>query len=148
MPAQPGLNLGGRTLAEVRPTRILIVDDEPAIRQLVADILLTEGYVVSEAANGFQALSMVSRERPDAIVLDLMMPIMDGPTFVRTCFVQSLARPIPILLTSASPGLRQHADQLRPFGVHAWIAKPFDLIRLLERVAQLTEPSEPLARAL
>jgi DNA-binding NtrC family response regulator len=55
---------------------------------------------------------------------------------------------MPILLMSASPGLRQYAEQLRPFGVRGWIAKPFDLIRLLELVAQLTEPAELLATAL
>src|SRR5216683_460486 len=101
MPAQPRLNQRLSTLREVRPHRVLIVDD-------------------------------------------LMMPVMDGRTFVRNCFMLNLTRPIPTLLMSASPALRQHADQLRAFGVQGWIAKPFDLIRLLEVVAQLTEPAELL----
>jgi len=148
MPAQPRLNQRLSTLREVRPHRVLIVDDEPAIRQLLADILLSEGYDVCEADNGLHALGVMARERPDAIVVDLMMPVMDGRTFVRNCFMLNLTRPIPTLLMSASPALRQHADQLRAFGVQGWIAKPFDLIRLLEVVAQLTEPAELLATAL
>jgi two-component system response regulator MprA len=143
MPAQPALNRSGSTLWEVRPTRVLIVDDEPAIRQVLADILQGEGYLVSEAANGLQALGVVGRDRPDAIIADLMMPVMDGGTFVR----QSVTRSIPKLLMSASPSLRQHAEQLRPFGVRGWIAKPFDLLRLLDSIAQLAEPTERLVAA-
>jgi CheY-like chemotaxis protein len=143
MPAQPALNHRESRLSEVLQTRILIIDDEPAIRQLLTDLLLGEGYLVSEAANGLQALRVLARDRPDAIIIDLMMPLMDGRTFVR----QGLTRSIPTLLMSASPSLRQQAEQLSPFGVRGWIAKPFDVFRLLDLVAELTEPAELLAAA-
>jgi two-component system response regulator MprA len=132
----------------VHPTRVLIVDDDPPIRQMLSDVLAAEGYLVSEAANGRQALDVLACERPDAIVLDSMMPVMDGGTFVRHYYAQLETHPVPIILTSASPGLRQSAEQLRPFGVRDCIAKPFDLSRLLEVVARLAEPAGLLAAAL
>jgi CheY-like chemotaxis protein len=127
--------------------RILVVDDDDPIRQLLVDVLTSEGYLVSEAVHGREALDALARAQPDGIVLDLMMPVMDGRAFVRECFLRSLGRPIPILLTSASPALRQAAEQLRPFGVRSSIPKPFDLIRLLELVARLTQPAVRLAAA-
>jgi CheY-like chemotaxis protein len=127
--------------------RVLVVDDEPSIRQLLADLLEGEGYLVTEAVNGRSALELLRRERTDAIVLDLMMPFIDGREFVRQYYAQSRGRPAPILLTSASPTLPQIAAQLGAFGVQAHIAKPFDVFRLLDAVAHLTEPTEVLAAA-
>jgi CheY-like chemotaxis protein len=123
-----------------RPQRILIVEDDASIRSLLAEVLHGEGFSVTEAVNGLDALRLLGQLRPDAIVLDVMMPMMDGPTFARACHAQSPRRPIPILLVSASPKLWQTADCLRRYGVRGFVAKPFDLNILVDAVAHLAEP--------
>jgi CheY-like chemotaxis protein len=65
-------------------TRILVIDDDPAIRSVIGDALRQDGYQVDAAANGQQALTAFGKHRPDALVLDLEMPVMDGPTLMRT----------------------------------------------------------------
>jgi two-component system, OmpR family, phosphate regulon response regulator OmpR len=127
------------------PKHVLIVEDDQPIRALLADLLAGEGYVVSEAANGLEGLRALTPSRPDVIVLDLMMPGMDGREFARACYGQSPTRPIPTLLVSASPVLWQTADQLRRFGVRACLAKPFDLGVVLETVDRLAQRTEVLA---
>jgi CheY-like chemotaxis protein len=124
--------------------RVLIVDDEGLIRTLLSDVLHAEGYAVSEASNGLEALSEVERVRPDAIVLDVMMPLMDGPSFVRACHQRSLSRSTPIVLMSASPALWRIAEQLRRFGVRGFISKPFDLNVLISAVNRVAAPAEAL----
>ena len=123
---------------------ILVVEDDEAIRGLVTEVLRDDGYVVSEAANGAEALDYVNHHRPDLIVLDLMMPVMDGWTFVERCRRHPCCAAVPIVVTSASHDLPKTAERLRSYGVRTCLAKPFDvegLLALVERYA----PSEPAA---
>jgi CheY-like chemotaxis protein len=108
--------------------RVLVVDDEPAIRYTVEDALSEVGYQVATAEHGAQALDEVSRARPDVILLDLMMPVMDGWTFLRHI------RDIPVVLMSATYNLKS-AQPLEP--VKGILTKPFDLDDLLALVASL-----------
>jgi CheY-like chemotaxis protein len=124
--------------------QILVVEDDDAIRGLVSDVLRDDGYQVLEACNGLEGLEQVSRRTPDLIVLDLMMPIMDGWTFVEECRRKPGCEGIPIVVTSASHDLSRTAERLRSFGVRTCLAKPFDvdgLLALVERYA----PSVPAA---
>ena len=116
--------------------RILVVEDDEAIRGLVSEVLRDDGYDVSEASNGIEALEAVSARRPDLIVLDLMMPVMDGWTFVEECRRSRRCEQVPIVVTSASHDLPRTAERLRSFGVRTCLAKPFDvdgLLALVER---------------
>jgi CheY-like chemotaxis protein len=61
-----------------RQPRVLVVDDDPVIRSTVAELLLDEGYRVDQAADGAEVLAVAATSMPDAIVLDLMMPLLDG----------------------------------------------------------------------
>jgi CheY-like chemotaxis protein len=127
----------------VAPLRILVVEDETDIREMIAEILSGEGYLIEQAANGREALLKLKRARPDAILLDLMMPIMDGPTFARACGAVDHAADIPIVVMSASPRLAHCAEQLRGYGVRAELAKPFDvdaLLSIMQRVANQSRP--------
>ena len=122
-------------------TRILVIEDDEAIRNLVVDVLSNEGYAVAHAANGFAALREVARQAPDAIVLDLMMPGMDGRAFLRAYATEFPNRPVPIVLVSASPTLWQTAEQLRRYGVRGFVAKPFDLNVLIAAVSRVVAPA-------
>lgn len=124
--------------------RILVVEDDAAIRDLVSEVLRDDGYEVSEAANGAEALAYVGGHRPDLIVLDLMMPVMDGWAFVEECRRTNKCTEVPIVVTSASHDLPKTAERLRSYGVRTCLAKPFDvdgLLALVERYA----PSAPAA---
>ena len=123
---------------------ILVVEDDEAIRGLVTEVLRDDGYEVGQAANGLEALQYVDHHRPDLIVLDLMMPIMDGWAFVERCRRHPCCSDVPIVVTSASHDLPRTAERLRSYGVRTCLAKPFDvdgLLALVERYA----PSAPAA---
>ncbi len=101
---------------------MLVVDDEPHVRATIRDALVYEGYEVSEAGNGAEALAAMRRVLPDAIVLDLWMPVMDGWQFRRE---QRRAHPgIPIVVLSALDLASERLDEL---GADALVGKPFDL---------------------
>src|ERR1700674_1632143 len=110
------------------PKCILVVDDDDAVREAITETLELEGYCVESAADGLQALEKVKTAPPDAIVLDLMMPVMDGWTFLEQCRKGKLCTGTPILVTSAVQQLEETASELQ---VEACLAKPFDLDELL-----------------
>jgi two-component system, chemotaxis family, chemotaxis protein CheY len=116
--------------------RVLVVDDDDAIRLTVADALQDEGYHVTTASNGQEALERVESGPPDAIVLDLMMPILDGWGFLEACRRRDLCQGIPVLVMSAYRRLTETAPELK---VRACIAKPFELDVLLGAVERLLQ---------
>src|ERR1700730_10075043 len=95
------------------PKCILVVDDDDTVREAIAETLELEGYCVESAADGLQALEKVKVAPPDAIVLDLMMPVMDGWTFLEQCRKEALCTGTPILVTSAVQRLEETASELR-----------------------------------
>ncbi len=119
----------------VGPKRILVVDDEPGVRRLLNDLFAGEGYVVSEPGDGVAALDRVRAFRPDVVVLDLMMPVMDGWTFAAECRRINTDRDVPIIAISAMFELQGAAGALRALGVRACLSKPFDVDDILSLVA-------------
>ncbi|NJC73474.1 response regulator [Planosporangium thailandense] len=102
---------------------ILVVDDEPAIRQLLTDVLELDGHEVRTAADGLAALSAFEARRPDCVVLDLMMPGLDGYGVLRGIRGQD-GDPVPVILLTAAAdadsAARAWAD-----GADYYLAKPF-----------------------
>ncbi len=119
-------------------TRILVVDDDATILDLVAEVLRDEGYEVTTATNGEEALAEVRLSQPHAIVLDLMMPVMDGWQFLEVCQAEADFRDIPVLVLSAAH--RPQQDVMR-LGARQYLTKPFDLQQLLEQVSRLVPPA-------
>lgn len=124
------------------PKRILIIDDEDDIRQVAALSLETvAGWNVLLANSGKKGIECASAEQPDAILLDVMMPEMDGPTtFLKLKEDQKTAR-IPVLLLTAKV---QGADQrkLAGLGVAAILVKPFDPLSLAGEISNVLGWSE------
>jgi CheY-like chemotaxis protein len=114
--------------------RVLVVDDEEPIRITLSEALELEGYAVMAASNGAEAFDLVRRFRPSAIVLDLMMPVMNGWEFLEHCRADCVCNGTPVLVISAYSRLPQEAESL---GVEACIAKPFDLDVLLSAVDRI-----------
>jgi two-component system chemotaxis response regulator CheY len=114
----------------VTAERILVVDDDESIRQIVSICLTDEGYEVYEAANGQVAFDALSDLRPDLILLDLRMPVMDGWEFARR--YRLLPGPhVPVLAFVAALNAERETSDLQTDGL---LAKPFDLDDLLEAV--------------
>jgi CheY-like chemotaxis protein len=117
---------------------VLVVDDDPAIRGLVADALRSEGYAVDLAAHGREALEAMRARKPSAVVLDLMMPVMDGFSFMEACHLEQLCDGVHIVVISAVHDALQRVSEVP---VTACIAKPFDLDDLVRTVGQFARPN-------
>jgi CheY-like chemotaxis protein len=113
--------------------RILVVDDDAAMRELLIETL-QDDYVVSVASNGVEALDALQSFAPDAVVLDMVMPVMDGWTFLRVCRETPLGANVLVMVVSAEPSACQ--DGLR-LGAQACVSKPFDIHHLSAAVRQL-----------
>ncbi|MFE6685948.1 response regulator transcription factor [Streptomyces sp. NPDC057743] len=119
--------------------RILVVDDEPEVRAAVADGLAVEGYAVRGAADGLAALSEVAAWQPDALVLDVMMPVLDGLAVCRR--LRALDDRTPILVLTALDAVSDRVDGLDA-GADDYLVKPFALDELIARVRALLRRAE------
>jgi CheY-like chemotaxis protein len=111
---------------------ILVVDDEPVLRTIVREILHEEGYAVIEAADGRVMLEIVAREHPDLVLMDVMMPGIDGREAYQQLRSNPEHRDVPVVMMSA--GVRP--IRLDP-SIAGFMAKPFDVTQLIELVARL-----------
>jgi CheY-like chemotaxis protein len=111
---------------------ILIVDDELASAEALALILEDQGYRVACAANGQQGLDKVAQIKPDLVILDLMMPVMDGADMGRALRASDETRGIKIIMNSA---LSEAALRQRFADYDAFLRKPYTIDRLLAHVA-------------
>ena len=110
--------------------KILVVDDEPAIRELIVAVLEDEGYEAIGTGSGSRALELLPRERPDLVLMDIMMPEMDGREALRRMRQRPEWAATPVVLMSA-------AAVVGPGSGAAFLAKLFDLDFLLGIVASL-----------
>src|SRR5919201_1291815 len=119
--------------------RILVVDDDPMVATTIERVLLPEGYEVDVALGGLAALSRVKERRPDLVVLDLMMPGVDGREVCRRLRAEDN---LPILLLTARSGT---ADRVRGLdtGADDYLVKPFAYAELLARVRALLRRAGP-----
>lgn len=115
---------------------ILVVDDEEAIRRLLSDSLARAGYRVAAAGSGREALALVEQEPPDLIILDLVMPEMDGIEALRRIRERGVTARVLVL---TAYGTAQQVREARALGVREFIGKPFDLDRLVGIVRQELE---------
>jgi CheY-like chemotaxis protein len=115
--------------------RVLVVDDDENIRRVLVEALTDEGYEVREAGEGQTALEHLAAWTPSVIILDLMMPIMDGWQFRERQLTLDYAKDIPVIILTA---LRNRAD-LRILGAAAVIAKPFSLKQVLRAVGSVSK---------
>jgi len=113
--------------------RILVVDDEPSIRMLIRTILQGEGHQITTAANGREALEMVIENVPELIVLDLMMPEMDGWHLLEELHIRGLRRHTRVVIVSGHYD-PQGASEDRKAHAHHFLPKPFDPSSLVELV--------------
>jgi two-component system chemotaxis response regulator CheY len=111
---------------------ILVVDDDPSILAVVAQILDFEGYPVQTAADGAEALAAVDSQRPSLVLLDMRMPVLDGWGFAHALAVRG--EQLPIVVMTAAQDARRWAEEI---GAAGYLAKPFELPDLLGVVERL-----------
>jgi DNA-binding response OmpR family regulator len=124
--------------------RVLVVDDDSDLRAVMSEALASEGYIVDAARNGVDALIRMREVLPDGLVLDLMMPVMDGRSLVKAMRSERTLAGIPFLLVSAAFDLEEACRSLSP---GACLSKPYDVDVLLRTIGRLVLPAEGRARA-
>jgi CheY-like chemotaxis protein len=125
---------------------ILVVDDDAAIREVVAEVLEEEGYQVTVASSGQDALAAIDADEPALVVLDMRMPVMNGWEFAEQ-LGERPGRRIPLLVMTAAVDADKRAAEI---GAAGTLSKPFDLSDLIELVQTLIEtpaPSQPVPDA-
>ena len=119
---------------------ILIVDDEPILRQLFQKVLEHEGHVVLTAANGRDALAVMRERVPDLIMLDLLMPTMDGTTFLRLMRRHAEWANVPVVIMTAVAN-ETHIRSVGALGVKDYLLKAgFSFPLLKERIRKYVDP--------
>jgi CheY-like chemotaxis protein len=122
----------------MNPKAILVVDDEPAILDMISELLGYEGYQVVTTSQGSVALTRAKDDPPALILLDLMMPGMSGWQMIAALKASPQTRAIPIVVLSARRDLSAIASDL---GIATYLAKPFDIDELIAVVRQYTGAS-------
>jgi CheY-like chemotaxis protein len=132
--ASPGSGIAPADVGNQRDPVVLVVDDNPGIRDLVADMLDAEGYIVLLAGNAFEAVAHLQRLVPDLVLSDINMPFVSGEELCRQMRADPRYAGVPVILMSAveqAPG--------QPCGQVAFIPKPFDVDILLDLIAAVLD---------
>jgi CheY-like chemotaxis protein len=116
---------------------VLIVDDESTVVDVLCTILEDEGYRVLVAENGRAGMEVLAKERPDMVLCDMMMPVVDGAQMCRTMKADPRYADIPFVLMSAA----QRPSQNSGCAYTAYMPKPFDYLSLLELVERIVGPA-------
>ena len=112
--------------------RVLVVDDEPEVRQVLQEFLADRGYEVAQAASGSAALEALHADRPDVVLLDVAMPGIDGVETLRR--IMALTPPVSVIMVTANADIAV-TSKLLAMGAVDYIPKPFDLDYLDQAVS-------------
>jgi DNA-binding response OmpR family regulator len=128
-----------------RKTKILVIDDEPNIVQTLKDRLEMNEYEVVTASNGREGLQLAEKENPDVILLDVIMPVMDGHEMLETLRQQPWGQDMSVIMLTAR-SQTQDIVRANSCGIDDYIVKPFDLSELLEKIESIVEQRRAIAR--
>ncbi|MER3404259.1 MAG: two-component system response regulator [Chloroflexota bacterium] len=122
---------------ETRVNRILIADDDPSIVQLLTDYLTDEGYEVVPATQSLRIFDRAKESRPDLILLDIMMPYLDGFDQLKLFSLDPELRDIPVIVITAKVGALEGVQDLRRLRIVDYLYKPFDMNELLQKIKKV-----------
>ena len=115
--------------------RILVVEDQEDNRRILRDLLTNAGYEIIEAENGEEALAVAARERPDLILMDIQLPLLDGYEVTRRIKADPALRAIPIIAIT-SYALSGDESKARAAGCDAYVTKPYNSRALLAKIRE------------
>ena len=124
--------------------KILSVDDSKTIRMIVTLTLKNYDCTVCEAANGEEGLAVAASEKPDVIVLDITMPVMDGITMLSKLREDPALKGIPVVMLTAESS-RENIAQIARLGVRDYLVKPFKDDQLIEKIGRIVPLAEKAA---
>ena len=117
---------------------VLVVDDEPVLRQVIQDILQDDGYPVRVASGGSEMFAHIAEAMPALVLLDVMMPQRDGRELLRDLRAMPHLKRLPVIMMSAGIGPRAFGEVATGF-----LAKPFDVTDLIDLVTATIGPPTP-----
>lgn len=123
-------------MSEVAKPRILVVEDDPDLRTILKLQLASRGFEITEAENGAEGFRAIQAEVPDCVILDLMMPVMDGFGFLKRVRSIMNTKDVPILILTASEDERNRVRGFQ-YQADAYMSKPYDLEKLTVLVEKL-----------
>lgn len=112
---------------------ILVIEDDPSVRLLLEKSLSAKGYSVSVCEDGLEGLTRLETMRPDLIICDIMMPRLDGMTFVKAIKNHEHTKPIPVIFLTAKNDPRTMIEGIN-LGARFYVTKPFQIDELLTKV--------------
>jgi two-component system cell cycle response regulator DivK len=122
--------------------RILVVEDQEDNRQILRDLLANTGYEMIEAEDGEEALAIAAAERPDLILMDIQLPVLDGYEATRRLKADSVLRAIPVIAVT-SYALAGDEQKARAAGCDEYIAKPYSPRQLLAKIREYLSSPAP-----
>jgi DNA-binding response OmpR family regulator len=125
--------------------KILVVDDEPNIVQTLQDRLEMNEYDVCVASNGKEGLDLALKEKPDVILLDVIMPIMDGHEMLEALRQRPEGQAVSVIMLTARSQMQDIA-RANACGIEDYIVKPFDLSELLEKIETVVENRKAVSK--
>lgn len=120
---------------------VLIVEDNEKTSKMLNFLFMSKGCRIETAKNGIEALESLKKTIPDVVILDLMMPDMDGFDFCSNIRRESKYKDVPIIVLSALRE-KKHKDRLKLMGIYDYIEKPFSAAEIVERVSKVTSSWE------
>lgn len=132
---------------DAMPKRLLVVDDEPKLLLAVAAVLRSEGFDVTTARNGRDALVQIAKSVPDLVVSDILMPHMDGFALARHLRSADHTKLVPIVFLTAKDDTRDRVEGFRT-GVDAYLAKPFEPDELVAVIRSILDRVERTQAAI
>jgi len=117
-------------------TKVLSVDDSRTIRMIVGKAFRPYDCQMVEACNGEEGLATAAREKPDLIILDVTMPVMDGVTMLTKLKEDAVLKTIPVIMLTAESG-RDNVLQIAKLGVRDYLVKPFKEDQLIEKAGKI-----------
>lgn len=131
-------------MADRAKPRILIVEDDADLRKILRLQLTASGYEVVEAPDGAEGFLRVQQDEPDCVILDLMMPVLDGFGFLKRVRCVAAYETLPVLMLTASEDER-HRTRSFQFQADEYMNKPYDLEELTNKVGELLSHTAPSA---
>jgi CheY-like chemotaxis protein len=122
------------------PLKVLLVDDDPLMHRLYLPYIERAGYQALSAKNGIEALELAGRELPNLIVMDIMMPELDGISTMREIKRLRQTREIPIIIVTANPHYHLSQQESQWAGANLFLTKPFGPASLVEAIKRLVPP--------
>jgi chemotaxis protein histidine kinase CheA len=139
-PSAPAHRRSGRlsTGPGSRPGYVLVVDDSPSVRRVVSNMLKSHGWEVQTARDGIEALDVVARKQPAAVLLDIEMPRMDGYELLATLRSQAQYASLPLIVITSRAAAKHHQRAIS-LGANAYVVKPYQDEELLKTLDELVE---------